>query len=288
MKKIALLFSVAMLFTLGNAPMDRSNTDVTLNASQVTSAVDIEHAINTATNNGTRPGIVTLDSSKGDFTYSADDRSINVYYSNIIFRSKNGAVITNCGDGIYFDNTVTNNIVIEGIVFYCNGTGVNAWGAGTHKNVTVRDNVFKTGGFAIEAQYADGWNITDNRAVSDGYSIHLLDTTEARIADNFLVIRSQGLGIFLEKSNANSVKENMIVNVWQGVLIGQGSSGNHIANNRVYLVQQSGISFEGGNEYNSVLVNKINCQSDGECRIVNVDNPPLSPTNKIEGNKFVR
>jgi parallel beta-helix repeat protein len=80
----------------------------------------------------------------------------------------------------------------------------------------------------------------------------------------------------------------MIMDVWQGVLIGWGSSDNRVVNNKIYLVQQSGISFEGGNEYNRVLANKINCQPDVECMIVNIDNPPLSTTNKIKGNKFIR
>jgi len=286
MKKIALLLSIAMLVTLGNAPMRESSTEVILNASQVTSASDIEAAIETATNNGTQPGIVTLDSSKGEFVYTADDRSINIYHSNITLRSKNGAVIANCGDGVFFDDFVTDNIVIEGIRFIGENGVIAAYG--THRNVTIRDNVFIANSYAIGARCADGWVITGNHAVGNATVIQLLESTETRIADNSLVGSSQGLGIFLEKSNGNTVSHNMIVNGWQGVLIGWGSSGNRIVNNRIYLIQQSGISFEGDNEYNSVLANKVSCQPNAECQVVNVGDPPLSPTNKVHGNRFVR
>jgi len=287
MKKIALLLSFAMLFTLGNAAMSEANTEVILNAKQVTSAVDIESAIDTVTNNGTRSGIVTLDSSKGDFTYSSEDRSINIYYSNITIRSKNGAALTNCADGVYFDNTAANNIIIEGIRFNCEVTGVNAWGAGTHKNVTIKNNTFITGSLAIEAQGADGWDIIGNYAISNGTVIHLLKAVETKITRNSLVNKTQGIGIFLEQSNANSMSQNMLVNGWQGVLIGSGSSNNRVSDNKIYLIQQAGISFEGNNEYNSVLANKVSCQPGTECEIVNVDNPPLSSTNKVRGNKII-
>lgn len=286
MKKIALLLSVAMLFTLGNAPMRGPSTEVVLNASQVTSAVDIERAIDTATDHGQRPGIVTLDSSRGEFVYTGDDRSINIYYSNITLRSKNGAVIANCGDGIFFDDFVTDNIVIEGIRFIGENGIIAAFG--THRNVTIKNNVFIANSYAISARGADGWVITGNQGVGNATVIQLLEATETRIADNSLVGSSQGLGIFLEKSNGNTVSNNMIVNGWQGVLIGWGSSGNRVVDNRIYLVQQSGISFEGNNEYNSVLANKVSCQPNTECQIVNVGDPPLSPTNKVRGNRFIR
>ncbi len=286
MKKIALLLSIAMLVTLGNAPMRGSSTEVILNASQVTSASDIEAAIETATNNGTQPGIVTLNSSKGEFVYTADDRSINIYYSNITLRSKNGAVIANCGDGVFFDDFVTDNIVIEGIRFIGENGVIAAYG--THRNVTIRNNVIIANSYAIGARGADGWVITGNHAEGNATVIQLLEATETRIANNSLVGSSPGLGIFLEKSNGNSVSHNLIVNGWQGVLIGWGSSGNRIVNNRIYLIQQSGISFEGDNEYNSVLANKVSCQPNTECQIVNVGDPPLSPTNKVHGNRFFK
>lgn len=286
MKKIAWLLSVAVLFTLGNAPMRGPSTEVVLNAGQVTSAVDIEIAIDSATDHGQRPGIVTLDSSAGEFVYAGDDRSINIYYSNITLRSKNGAVIKNCGDGIFFDDFVTDNIVIEGIRFVGENGVIAAFG--THRNVTIRNNVFIANSYAINARGADGWVITGNQASGNATAIQLLESTETRIADNSLIDSSQGLGVFLEKSNGNTISRNMIVNGWQGILIGRGSSGNRVVNNTIYLVQQSGISFEGNNEYNSVLANKVSCQPNTDCQIVNVGDPPLSPTNKIQGNKFVR
>lgn len=288
MKKIALLLSIAMLFTLGNTPMGGAISEITLNADQVTSASDIESAIETATNNGTQTGIVTLDSSQGDFVYTADDRSINIYYSNITLRSRNNARIANCGDGVYFDDFITNNIVVEGIRFDCENSGINAWGDGTHGNVTVRNNVFNTDGKAIEAQGADGWVIIGNHAVSGSTVIHLLDTSEAVIANNALIGPIQGFGIYLERSTGNTVRQNMIVNGFQGIIIGRDSSGNRVIENRIYLVGESGILFQGNNEYNSVLANKVSCQPNTECMTVNVEKPPLSTTNKVRGNRLVR
>jgi parallel beta-helix repeat protein len=286
MKKTVLLLSIAMLFTLGNAPLRGSSPEVVLNASQVTSAADIEMAIDAVTDHGQRPGIVTLDSSAGEFVYTADDRSINIYYSNITLRSKNGAVITNCGDGVFFEDLVADNIVIEGIRFIGENGIIAAFG--THRNVTIKNNVFIADSYAIGARGAEGWVITGNHAEGNATVIQLLESTDARIANNSLVGSSQGLGIFLEKSDGNAVTHNLIVNGWQGVLIGWGASGNRVVANRIYLIQQSGISFEGDNEYNSVLANKVSCQPNTECQAVNVGDPPLSPTNKVHGNRLVR
>jgi parallel beta-helix repeat protein len=288
MKKISILLSIAMLFTLGNASMGGSGAEVILNASQVVSAVDIEIAITMATDHGTRPGVVTLDSSAGDFTYTADDRSINIFYPNVTLRSRNGAGIANCADGIYFDDFVTDNIVVEGIRFTCDGGGVNAWGAGTHNDVIVRNNIFYTGGVSIEARGADGWIISGNQITSNETPIHLLETADARIAGNSLTAHANGIGIFLERSDSNIVSRNLVLNGWQGILLGWGASGNRVSENRIHLVRQSGISFEGENEYNNVLANKVSCQPDAECVIVNLDTPPFSWTNRILGNRLVR
>jgi parallel beta-helix repeat protein len=286
MKKIALLLSIAMLISLGNAPMGGMTTEVILTANQVISASDIEAAIETATGNGSHPGIVTLDSSRGDFTYTGDDRSINLYYPNITLRSRNGATITNCGGGVFFDDFVTDNILIEGIRFIGENGIIAAFG--THRNVTIRNNVFLANSYAIGARGAYGWTISGNYAAGDATVIQLFESTNTKIANNTLIGSDPGLGIFLERSDGNTVSHNTIVNGWQGVLIGWGSSGNRVVNNTIQLVGQSGISFEGNNEYNSVLANKVSCLPGADCLTVSVGDPPLSPTNKVHGNRFVR
>lgn len=286
MKKIALLLSIAMLITLGNAPMTGAKIEVILAADQVTSASDIEAAIESATDNGAHPGIVTLDSSRGDFTYTGEDRSINIYYSNVTLRSRDGAVIANCGDSVFFDDFVTDNILVEGIRFI-GENGVIAL-FGTHRNVTIRNNVFIANSYAIAARDAEGWNISGNHAAGNAAVIQLLESTGTVISNNSLIGSDPGIGIFLEKSDGNTISHNQIVNGWQGVLVGWGSSGNRVVNNTILLVGQSGISFEGNNEYNSVLANKVSCLPDVNCLTVSVGDPPLSPTNKVHGNRFVR
>jgi hypothetical protein len=146
MNKFTCLLIIAMLVTLGNVQMSKAPPEVILNASQVTSARDIEMAIDLATNYGTRPGIVTLDGNKGKFEYTGDDRSINIYYSNITLRSFNWATIGNCDDGVFFDDTIANNIVIEGIELVClGGHSVYAPYLGQHHYVTLRNNYFESG-----------------------------------------------------------------------------------------------------------------------------------------------
>jgi parallel beta-helix repeat protein len=71
-------------------------------------------------------------------------------------------------------------------------------------------------------------------------------------------------------------------------LIGWGSSGNRVTGNRIYRIQQSGISFEGNNSFNNIIANKISCQTGVDCLVVSVGDPPLSTTNKVQGNKFIR
>jgi parallel beta-helix repeat protein len=284
-KMVYLLLVISMFFMLGASPAGGTPNVVVLKASQVTSALDIEHAIDTATNNGTRRGMVMLDSSEGDFVYTGEDRSINIYYSNFVLRSLNKAVLANCGDGVFFDDKVANRVVIRGITFNCDGVGVNAWGPGTHKGVMLRRNVFNTKSFAIEAQHAERWMILGNRAKSEAQVIHLLETTGAMMVNNQL----EGfIGVFLEKSNHNKLINNRITATWQGVLLGLDTASNRVLGNKIVDVQQSGISFEGGSTFTSAIANRIKCATGFTCVIVNIDNPPLSPTNRIKANRFIK
>ena len=84
---------------------------VTLTASQVDGANDIEAAILEATAGGTRPATVILDGSKGPFVFTDEDRSLNLFVSDLILRGKNNAVLQNCEDGLFFDDLPLRSIL---------------------------------------------------------------------------------------------------------------------------------------------------------------------------------
>ena len=237
MKKFIYLLVFAMLLTLGNAPMGKAANEVILDASQVTSARDIEMAIDTATAYGTRPGIVTLDGSKGKFEYTGDDRSINIYYSNITIRSFNWATIGNCDDGVFFDDLTANNIVIEGIELVClGGHSVYAPYLGQHHYVTLRNNYFESGMYpAIDILQGDYWTITGNQILSLSTGIYLNETGGTLIRDND--IRSN-IGVVLYNSGYdNRVANNRITAWWQGVLISGKTLGHQVTTNKIIGVQ---------------------------------------------------
>jgi len=136
-KLVLVLLSLLLLPFLSG--MDNPDT-VIVTAAQVDGANDIEYFIEIATDNGTRPGTVILDSSEGPFVYTDEDRSINIYYSNVTLRSENGALIANCADGIFFDNFTTESVTIEGISFVCDQVGVSIpWGQ--HSKVSIKNNI---------------------------------------------------------------------------------------------------------------------------------------------------
>ena len=95
----------------------------------MSSAVDIEAAIIQATAEGTRQGMVTLDGKKGAFVFTGEDRSVNIFVSNLTLRGVNQPVIQNCDDGLFFDNFPLENVQVEGITFLCSGDGVEASGS---------------------------------------------------------------------------------------------------------------------------------------------------------------
>jgi parallel beta-helix repeat protein len=287
MKKFTYLLVIAMLFTLGNAPMSKTVHEVVLDASQVTSARDIEIAIDLATNYGTRPGIVTLDGSKGKFEYTGDDRSINIYYSNITLRSFKWATIGNCDDGVFFDDTIANNIVIEGIELVClGGHSVYAPFLGQHHYVTLRNNYFESGIYpAIDILQGDHWTITGNQILSMGTGIYLNETGGTLIRKNMI---QANVGIVLYNSGYdNKVTNNKITGWWQGVVLSGKTLGNTVANNRLYSIQDAGIVFTDIVAGNRVTGNRITCWPGIPCTAV-IAEPINYDQNKIAGNRIVR
>jgi hypothetical protein len=287
MKTFAYLFIIAALFMMGNGPLSAAVPEVTLDASQVTGARDIEMAIDRATGNGAHPGIVTLDSRKGKFIYTADDRSINIYTSNVTLRSLNGATITNCDDGVFFDNTPANNIVIEGLRFVClPGHAVIAPYPGQHRNVVLRHNTFEVGNAAaVDVLQGESWTIGGNQILSAGSAIVLNETSQTIIRDN--EIRGN-IGVDLSNSGTdNRVTNNRITAWWQGLVLRGESYGNKFTANQIDSVQQSGIALTDIVAGNQVTGNRIACWPGIQCQAV--DAVPLNyEQNKIAGNTIVK
>ncbi len=286
MKKFTGFLIIAMLFTLANAPMSKVPSEVVLDASQVTSARDIEAAIDTATAFGTRPGIVTLDGSKGKFEYTGLDRSINLYYSNITIRSFNWATIGNCDDGVFFDDVTANNILIEGVELVClNGHSVYAPFLGQHHNVVLRNNYLESGTApVIDILQGDYWTITGNQIYSLGTGIYLNETGGTLIRDNRI---QANLGIVLYNSGYdNKVTNNQIIGFWQGVVLSGKTLGNTITNNTLHRIQDAGILFTDIVAGNRVTGNRISCWTDVPCTTV-VAEAINYEQNRIVNNKLV-
>jgi hypothetical protein len=151
-------------------PAQPSNT-VLITASQVSSAIDIESAIKQATGWGKHPGTVILDGRAGPFKYSGDDRSINIFYSNLTIRGIHGATITNCADGIFFDDLTADQVSIENLTFECECNGVVS--VGGHRNVTFKGNNVRAGCNGITVGLANTWEITGNAILAQVSSLNL-------------------------------------------------------------------------------------------------------------------
>jgi hypothetical protein len=243
---------------------------VTLTSADVTSALDIDAAIQSATANGTEPGIVTLDGSAGAFEYTNGDRSINIGVSDLTLRGTNLARIVNCDDGLFFDAVPVSNILIEGIVFDCLGNGISWTGLGPRERVTVQDNVIQGDMRGITIGDSRGWRIRRNIIVGGSgaaqSAIALTGGARATVFNNLLVgflgvvvafdpvvvtpptghrivenrIEALQTGIRLDDAAAeNRVVDNRIclhTSPGPGIFLGPDTSNNRVRNNRVALV----------------------------------------------------
>lgn len=287
MKKFALFLIVAALITLGNAPMGKPAAEVVLNASQVTSAVDIEMAIAAATANGTRPGIVTLDGSQGKFIYTADDRSINILYSNFTLRSFNWATIGNCADGVFFDDVPVSNVVITGIELVClDGHSVSASYPSAHKNIVLRNNWLESGSHPTLNLYrSEGWTITDNWILSLGTAIFLNESKGVTIRNN--VIRANVGADLLNAGPDNALINNRFSAYQRGVVLSGESMRNQITGNHFDRVQEMGVFLPDPVSGNKIIGNKVACWPEVGCTAV-VASDTNYEHNKIVGNKLVK
>jgi Right handed beta helix region len=271
MSHLMRIFAVAMLMVLGNISVSQPGSMVNLNASQVSSARDIEEAIEAATGFGQHAGIVILDGSQGKFIYTGADRSINIYYSNVTLKGIHGAIIGNCDDGIFFDDVIANNLTIDGLGFVCKaGHGIIAPSLAEHHNGIVRDAYIETGeNSAIYLLQGDGWTITNSHIQSYGDAIYLDETGDNFIRNSEII---GGTGIVLYNSGYNNRVVNNHIIAWQhGVLLSGKTLGNKVVNNSIERVQVAGITFTDIVAGNKVISNQVACYPDVVCVAVSAD-----------------
>lgn len=284
MKGIPTLLAVCGLY-IGSAHA----ATITLTRNDVTSALDIEAAINTATNFGTTPGTVILNGSQGDFVYSGPDQSINIQMSNLTLRGSNGATIANCDDGLFFDDIAVQNISVEDITFQCSGDGIDGTGLSVRKNVTLKDNVFETGIFGISINNAVEWTLLGNIVVAGTdpgqTAIALFGSKDSRIVGN-TVVAAQGIRLGTEGSlvsSGNQVIGNRIVALDTGVRLDSGTNRNNVLLNRIALFAPvgTGIFLDVGTFRNRVQGNRVSIVPGGSLTTVQ----DLGTDNKVSGNR---
>ncbi len=254
---------------------------ITLTADQVTGAMDIEMTINVATANGTRPGTVILDGSKGPFNLITDDRSINIFVSDLILRGTNNAILSGCDDGLFFDDFPLKHILIEGITFRCTGDGIDA--PVSYKDVTIRNNLFqvKRTGILVHGQASD-WMIANNDIQAGDNAIWVMLGHDMTIFNN----RMSGhfSGVTLQGAGGIQVRHNSIYADIQGVHLYQEAWDNVVQGNSILGVSLAGIVLENDTTGNRILANKVLCAAGAECQTVSADDA-ASENNKIAGNK---
>ena len=253
---------------------------VTLTASQVDGANDIEAAIIQATADGKRPGTVILDGIEGPFVYTDLDRSLNLWISNLTLRGINNAVLSNCDGGLSFDDLPMQNVLVEEITFLCTGEAVTANGA--HQGVILRNNIIQAVGHGIILGGASsGWEITGNLVQAGGDAIRIYDTSDMLISGNHL---SGTIGVALFRCSQMDVRNNAIHAAWQGVLLGQDAWNNSVQINTILGVEQSGIALEPGVTGNRIVANRVLCAPGASCLTVDASED-LAEYNQIAGNK---
>ncbi|MCU0485551.1 MAG: right-handed parallel beta-helix repeat-containing protein [Anaerolineales bacterium] len=252
---------------------------VTLTASQVSGASDIEFAIRNVTAQGARAGTVILDGREGPFVYSTEDLSINIFVSNLTLLGVNSAKIENCADGLFFDNFPLENIRVEGIEFVCQRHGVEA--NGTFSDVKLRGNVFRTVMPALAlGGTLDDWLVEQNLIESLSNAIEAGGVADILIQSNYI---AGWEGILLRQGSQFKIIGNLIHSQRWGIHLVQGSAMNRVEKNYIYYQQYSGIILFDGARDNQILSNVVTCPTGEGCLSVDAG-PEERAVNTIRGN----
>lgn len=246
MKALPLLLAVASL-TIGTAQA----ATVVLTPDDVINGVEINAAIDKATDYGTEPGRVVFDGHHTGFScFVGEDNPDNnkltfIQYSNLQLVGINGA---NTGGGIcnvVFADAPLENILIEGLKvanFIEEGTGISAVGLSPRKNVTIKNNDI-SGAIAIQAFNPVDWKI-DNNTIgrSRDEVIALFGAQDSEIIGN-IITGEPGILLFPSQT--------------------QESTGNRIIANR--------FSGSGGIQLRRTGTQNIVALNTGKCPVVTLD-----------------
>lgn len=254
---------------------------VVLTADQVYTAVDIENAFHIATDSGAHPGIVILDGSHGPFQYDPAyglDVDINIFYSDLILRGENNAVIQ--GGGIYFDGMILENITIENLTMHCPWDCMISWG-GPHQNVTIHNNNLIATGYGIQVAETDGWKIHNNTIQAGWVAVDMIEANRIVVRNNRL---AGYIPVMLYNSHGCKVINNTALGSWDGVMVANLSFGNLVIANTIFNVENSGIILGPETQGNKVHGNRVACAAEADCQTVRAPDF-VWEVNKISGNK---
>lgn len=285
MKTKPIFVVLAILVFLGSGFIGPSWSNlpgiIRLTAEQVHSAQDIEAATHQATAWGMRPGTVILDGSAGPFVFSemeGDDRTINIFYSNLFLRGENGAILIN-SDGIFFDDVQADRILIADFAMNCLADCIVSWG--THKDVRIQNMELMAGANGIQVAQTQNWSIRKNKITATSTGVQVIEANSIKIVSNQLA------GVipiaFVRTANCAAI-QNQLDGHWQGVLLTSHSHGNMVNRNRIKGVEAAGIALEPDTYENIIIRNQVSCASGAPCLTVDADEPTLA-ANHIIGNQ---
>lgn len=246
MKALSFLLAIGSL-AVGTA---QART-VVLTPGDVVNGIEINAALDAATQNGSEPGRVVFDGQGTGFTCTINEDNPDVskltyiQYSNVQLVGINGA---NTGAGIcnvVIADAPLENILIEGLKvanFIEEGTGISARGLSPRRNVTLRHNDI-SGAIAIQAFNPVDWTIHNN--------------TIGRARDEVIALS----GAHNVEISGNTITGEPGIILFPSTT--QDSTGNRIIANRIS--GSNGIWLRTGATHNLVSLNR------GLCPVVILD-----------------
>lgn len=218
---------------------------------------------------------------KGTFRLIADDKSINIFVSDLTLRGKNNAIITGCDEGLFFDDFPLKHILIEEITFNCYGDEVEA--PVSFQDISIRINLFQVGGSGILVHGSSRNRVISNNTIqARDNGIWVFNGQKTTITSNHLA--GGKTGVLLQAASAIQVRRNFIYAGIQSVFLEQESWNNLVQGNSILGVQLAGIVLSPDVMDDRVLVNRALCAVGLTCQTISASEATLEK-NKYAGNR---